>query len=92
MKISSLQMEILIKNVFDQLKNQSLVIFKDDEKKVFARALEIVKQNYLQEQNIEKQTQTMLDQIERTNPGEFQRNKMYKMIKNKLAKEQGFIL
>ena len=44
------------------------------------------------EMNLDREVNQMLDQLERTNGGEFQRFKMYPILKQKLAKEKKVIL
>lgn len=92
MKLTPLQMQKLVEKIFDQLKKQNIVTFKVDEKKVFDRALEALKGEYQKETELEKEVHKMLDQLERSNPGEFQRFKMFPMLKQKLAKERKIIL
>ena len=43
-------------------------------------------------EKIEKEVNKMLDQLERSHSGEFQRYKMYPILKQKLAKERKIIL
>jgi hypothetical protein len=92
MKLTSLQMQKLVEKIFDQWKKQNIIIFKDDEKKVFNRALEAVKEDYQREADLEKEVVKMVDDLERTNSGEFQRYKMIPILKQKLAKERKIIL
>lgn len=92
MKLTPLQMQKLVEKVFEHWKKNDVLIFKEDEKKVFARALEAVKSDYQQEAQLETEVQKMLDQLERTHGGEFQRFKMYPILKQKLAKERKIIL
>ena len=92
MKLSPLQMQKLVEKVFAELKKQNVITFKEDEKKVFQRAVDAVKMEYQKEVDLDKEVNKMLDQLERSNPGEFQRFKMYPLIKQKLAKEKKVIL
>lgn len=92
MKLTPLQMQKLVEKIFDALKKQNIIQFKEDEKKVFARAIEAVKSEYQKEADLDKEVNQMLDQLERTNAGEFQRYKMYPILKQKLAKERKVIL
>ena len=85
-------MQKLVEKIFEQWKKQNVIIFKDDEKKVFARALESVRQEYQKEADLDYEVNKMLDQLERTNSGEFERYKMYPILKKKLAKERKVIL
>lgn len=92
MKLSPLQMQKLVEKVIDQLKKQNVIIFKEDEKKVLASALEAVKADYQREHELEKAVNAMLDTLERTNAGQFERYKMYPILKQKMAKERKIIL
>lgn len=85
-------MQKLIEKIFTHWKKQNVVTFKEDEKKVFARALEVLKADYQKEEALDKEVFGMLDQLERTNSGEFQRHKMFPILKQKLAKERKIIL
>lgn len=85
-------MQKLVEKVFEHWKKNNVLILKEDEKKVFARALEAVKENYQQEAQLDVDVNKMLDQLERTNSGEFQRYKMYPILKQKLAKERKIVL
>lgn len=92
MKLTTLQMTAIVQKVFDALKKNNIIIYKDDEKKVFARALKAIQDDYQKELDLEKEIVRMLDDLERQNPGGFQRHKMYQLIKPKLAKEKKVIL
>ena len=92
MKLTANQIQQLAEKIFDQWKKQNLAQFKVDEKKVLARAIEIIQEDYDRETQLEKDVNAMLDQLERTNSGEFQRYKMYPILKQKLAKERKVIL
>jgi hypothetical protein len=92
MKLTPLQMQKLTEKVFETWKKNNVIVFKDDEKKVFARVLEVIKQDYQNEAALDAEVNKMLDQLERTNSGEFQRFKMYPILKQKLAKERKIVL
>ena len=85
-------MQKLTEKVFETWKKNNVIVFKDDEKKVFARVLEVIKQDYQNEAALDAEVNKMLDQLERTNSGEFQRFKMYPILKQKLAKERKIVL
>jgi len=85
-------MQKLVEKVFEHWKKNNVLVFKEDEKKVMARALEAIKADYQQEAQLDQDVNKMLDQLERTNSGEFQRYKMYPILKQKLAKERKIIL
>ncbi len=92
MKLTPSQMQRITQMIFDAWKKSNVVVFKDAEKKVFSRALDAIKADYDREIQLDKDVQKMLDDLERSNPGEFQRHKMAIMLKQKLAKERKIIL
>jgi hypothetical protein len=93
MKLTPLQMQKIVEKIFDAWKkSNNVVVFKEDEKKVFAAAVEAIKQNYQAETQLDIDVNNMLDKLERTNAGEFQRYKMFPILKQKLAKERKIIL
>jgi len=92
MKLTPLQMQKLVEKIFEHWKKQNVVTFKEDEKKVFARAVEEIKKDYQREADLDRDVMGMLDALEKTNSGEFQRYKMFPILKQKLAKERKVIL
>lgn len=92
MKLTPLQMQKLVEKVFEAWKSQNMVTFKADEKKVFERAMAALKEEYQREADLDREVNKMLDELERTHGGEFQRFKMYPILKQKLAKERKVIL
>jgi hypothetical protein len=92
MKLSSPQIQVLAEKILTHWKKQNIAIFKEDEKKVLARAVEIIKEDYAREEALDREVHAMLDKLEESNPGEFQRYKMFPILKQKLAKEKKVIL
>lgn len=92
MKLTPLQMQKLAEKVLQAWKAQNVVQFKVDEKDVLKRAIQAVQEDYQQEAELDMEVNRMLDQLERSNPGEFQRFKMFPMLKQKLAKERKIVL
>lgn len=92
MKLTPGQMQVLAEKIMDHWKKQNLVTFKVDEKNVLEKILQVMKSEIQKEYDLDKEVNAMLDQLERSNPGEFQRYKMYPILKQKLAKEKKVIL
>lgn len=92
MKLNTTQFEAIAIKVLENWKKANLIHFKVDEKLVLHRMIEALRADYQKELDLEKEVNKMLDQLERTNPGDFQRYKMYPMLKQKLAKEKKVIL
>jgi hypothetical protein len=92
MKLSNQHLEVIVNKVLKIWKEQNVIQFKVDEKKVYSRMLDALKADLQKELDLEKDVNKMLDDLERSNSGQFQRFKMYPMLKNKLAKEKKVIL
>lgn len=96
MKLSPSQMQIvterLSEKVLEAWKKQGILTLKVDEKQVIQRMVESLRIDLQKEQELEREVHRMLDNLEQSNPGEFQRSKMYPMLKQKLAKEKKVIL
>ncbi len=92
MKLTPIQMDRMVRKVFDDLKAQNLIEFKNPEDKVFKRAIELVQNEFKKEADLDREVHAMLDDLERKNPGEFERYKMFPMLKKRLAKDKKVIL
>jgi hypothetical protein len=92
MKLTPAQTQALAQKVMDHWKKQNLVTFKADEKVVLEKILQVIRGELQKEMDLDREVNQMLDQLERTNAGEFQRYKMYPILKQKLAKEKKVIL
>jgi hypothetical protein len=92
MKISDKLIERIVRAVFRELKEQEVVTFKEKEDKVFRRAVDLIANEYQREAQLDAEVHKMMDDLERQNHGEFQRFKMFPLLKKRLAKEKGIIL
>lgn len=92
MKLNPNQIQRLAEMILAQWKKQNLLLLKTDEAKVLSRIQSALLADYQREADLEKEVHQMLDQLERTHSGEFQRYKMYPILKQKLAKDKKVIL
>lgn len=92
MKLSGIEIERMVRRVFDQLKSQNIMQFKESEDKAFRRAVELVQEEFDEEAKLDMEVNKMLEDLERQNPNSFERYKMFPLIKRKLAKQKGIIL
>jgi hypothetical protein len=92
MRMNDKVLQRLVQYVFRELKANQTVIFKEKEEKVAQRALEILRGEMQKEAALDVEVNRMMDELERQNPGEFQRYKMFPMLKKRLAKERKIIL
>lgn len=82
----------MVTAVFRELKDTNVITFKEKEDKVHRRACELISAEYARERKLDDDVNRMMDDLERQNPGEFQRYKMFPLLKKRLAKEKGIIL
>jgi len=92
MMMTDKQIQRMVKLVFDELKEHNVVTFKEKEEQVYQRALNLVKNDFLHEKDLDEEVNKMMDDLERQNPGSFQRYKMFPLLKKRLAKEKGIVL
>lgn len=92
MKLTPGQTQMLAQKILEHWKKQDLVTFKVDEKAVLNKIIDVIRGETQKEIDLDRDVNKMLDQLERTNSGEFQRHKMYPILKQKLAKEKKVIL
>lgn len=92
MKITQAHLENLVARTFAAWKQAQVITFKVDEKAAFAGAIAALKAELQKETALEMEVNRMLDDLERKQPGSFQRGKMYHLLKNKLAKDKKVIL
>mgnify|MGYP001793465247 CR=1 FL=1 len=92
MKLTPLQLQKIVSKVFETWKEHKVIEFKEDEKKAFARAVTSLQAEIQKEVDLEREVNNMLEDLERKHGGEFQRHKMFPMLKQKLAKEKKVIL
>ncbi len=92
MKASESQIQRMVHLIFKELKDGNLVQFKAKESDVFQQAVRIIKANFAKEQELDREVHSMMDDLERENPGSFQRYKMFPLLKKKLAEKKEFVL
>ena len=92
MKVTEKQMKRMAEAILRGLKEQNVIQFKEKEDVVTKRACALIKADYAREHELDREVNKMMDDLERQNPGEFQRFKMFPMLKKRLAKEKGIIL
>ncbi len=92
MKTTAQELSHLVEKVFAAWKKNNVIVFKADEKVVFARALKALQDDLQKEFDLDREVLRMLDDLEQKHSGEFQRSKMRTILKQKLAKEKKVIL
>ena len=92
MKINDRHMRRIAEAILKGLKNQKVIQFKEKEDVVLQRADPKSFAPTSNESPLDAEVMKMLDDLERQNPGEFQRYKMFPLLKKRLAKEKKIIL
>lgn len=92
MKITEKQISRLAKVILTKLEEQNQIVYKVPNEKVLARAMELLRADFQRERDLDEEVNRMMDDLERQNPGSFQRFKMFPLLKKKLAKEKGIVL
>lgn len=92
MKINEKQIHRLSQMIVDKLIQEKIILFKAPENQVRQRAVALIKADFDRERLLDQEVHKMLDELERQNPGSFQRFKMFVLVKKKLAQEKGIIL
>ena len=92
MKLNTSQIQRISEKILKQWKAQNLITFKVDEKIVLKTIADVITLNLKKEEQLDQDVKNLMDQMEREHEGQFQRHKMFPMLKQKLAKERKFIL
>ena len=92
MKPTDKTLQRLVNMILRDLKEQNLIQFKSNEEAASKKALEIIKADFQREKELDEEVNKMMDDLERQNPGSFQRYKMFPMLKKKLAQQKGIVL
>ena len=92
MKMTKTQIESLVRRVVLGLESKKLVQFNKGKDQILTKAKEILESDYLKEAKLEEEVNKRLDQLEQEQTDQFERHKMFKMMKKKMAEEQGIIL
>lgn len=92
MKLTPQQLQALASKVLAHWQKANLVRPKADEKIVLEKMVSLLKAEVQKEADLERDVHAMLDQLERSHGGQFERHKMYPMLKSKMAKERKVIL
>ena len=92
MKLTTTQIESLVRRVLSGLENKKLITFASDRDKAIFKGREIIAEDYKREAELDAEVERMMDDLERDNTENFQRHRMFNMLKKKVADERGFVL
>lgn len=92
MKLTTSQIQRLSEKILNHWKHQNVITFKVDEKVILQTVVDAITQDFKREEQLEQEVNGLMDQMEREHEGQFQRHRMFPMLKQKLAKERKIIL
>lgn len=92
MKLTTSQIQRLSEKILNQWKSQNLITFKADEKVVLQTIVNTITGDFQREEQLDRDVNALMDQMEQQHEGQFQRHRMFPMLKQKLAKERKIIL
>jgi len=70
----------------------NLVEYPSNEEKIAKHIHQILSADLNKEKELETEVKAMLDELEKTHTGQFERHKMRPLLKKKLAQKKGIIL
>lgn len=91
MKLTASQIQRLSEKILNQWKIQNLITLKVEEKVVLQTIKDTIMLELQHEAELEKEVHGLMDQMEKQGQ-EFQRGKMFHLLKQKLAKEKKVVL
>ncbi len=92
MRLNQFQIESLSKKILSALEEKRLVTFREGKEKALKKTIETIETDYEEEKQLELEVNNALDRLERQQTEGFDRHKMFKMMKKKMAEEKGIIL
>lgn len=92
MKLKDRSLQLLARGLCQTWSEQGALLFKEDTDKIQALIVATLKANLAEEAALDEEVHRKLEELERNHGGEFDRHKMFPMLKRKMAEEKGFIL
>lgn len=92
MKMTQNHIDSLVRRVLLGLEQKKLVSFNKSKEAILARGKEIIMKDLEKESQLDQEVMRMLDDIEKQQTDQFERHRMFKMLKKKVAEEKGIIL
>ena len=92
MKIKQEQVERCCRLILEHLKEKKMITLKVPEGQVYQKLVDTFLKNLKQEEQIDVDAKALLEKTLENSSQDLDRQKMFLMIKRKLAKDRGFIL
>jgi hypothetical protein len=92
MRLNTFQIESLGKRIINELGDNKVLTFREGKEEAIRRAIELITEDYDVEKDLEAEVHKALDKLEAQGTDGFDRHKMFKMMKQKLAEEKRMVL
>ena len=92
MRLNSFQIESLAKKLISGLDEKKAIQFREGKEVAIKKTIELIVGNYDKEKQLEADVNALLDNLEKEQGEGFERHRMFKMLKKKLADEKRMIL
>lgn len=92
MRLNSFQIESLAKRVVSGLDEKKAIQFREGKEVAIKRTIELLEEDFEKEKELEQEVHLMLDKLEKQQTEGFDRHRMFKMLKKKMADEKRIIL
>lgn len=90
--MTQVQIDSLVRRVLLELEKKKLVTFNKTKEAILARGAEIILGDYEKEAELDKEIKAMIDHMEQEKGDNFDRHRMFLMMKRKIADERGIPL
>ena len=91
MRLSQNQIQRIVQHLLREIKSSETTEVKVDDDVLKSKILDVINKNIEEEAKLDQLVDGMMDQLEKQN-ADFQRYKMFPLLKKKLAEQRGFIL
>lgn len=92
MKMTQNHIDSLVRRVLIELEKKKLVTFNKTKEAILSRGKELLNEDFAKEAELDKEVMRMVDDLERQQGDQFERHRMFLMLKKKVAEERGFVL
>ena len=92
MRLNSFQIESLAKKIIGGLDEKKAIQFREGKEVALKKVIEVIEKDFEKEKLLEQEVHAMLDKLEKEQSDGFDRHKMFKMLKQKIAQEKRIVL
>ena len=92
MKMTQAQIDSLVRRVLGGLESKNLITFNKTKEAIFAKGSDVLHGDFAKEAELDKEVMAMIDHMEQEQGDNFDRHKMFLMMKRKIADERGIPL